>query len=127
MKNCKIEKIYNNYFYYIKPKMPKIYVKVVTIKSKNVIEEFNKNRPEGSLELRRADVAEGGFEIPLTKEELKLSMRGPFADYNYTVRQVRWYNGELRSGYYIPFTEEETLMLYEALKTCIGADNVELI
>ena len=107
--------------------MPNIRVKVEKIESKNVIGAFNKSRPEGTPELRRAGVAEGGFEIPLTKEELKLSMRGPFADYNSTVRQVRWYNGVLRSDYFIPFTEEQTLMLYESIKSCIGADNVELI
>ena len=107
--------------------MPNIRVNVDTIIYENVVEAFNKNRPKGSPELRRANVAEGGFEIPLTKEELKLSIRRPFADYNSTVRQVRWYNGVLRSDYFIPFTEEQTLMLYESIKSCIGADNVELI
>ncbi len=91
-----------------------------------VLEYYNKHKPEGSPKLFRSNVAEGGFEILLTEEEMKNKRKG---DYNTTVRQLRFggFGDTLTSGYYMGFTREETLLLFKALESSLGKGQVILI
>ena len=91
-----------------------------------VLDYYNLNKPEGSLQLCRAGVAEGGFEIHLTEEEMKNKRRG---DYNSTVRQLRFGGSgdTLTSGFHMGFTKAETLLLFKALESSLGEGQVILI
>jgi hypothetical protein len=96
-----------------------------------ILEAYNARRPAGSEPIRKAQVCEGGFEIPLNDEELKQKKkyredrgRSHLLDANDCVRQLRWSNGRLDSGYHVGFHDEETQLLYEALVSVLGAGNV---
>ena len=92
-----------------------------------ILDYYNLNRPEGSQPLCEAGVCEGGFEIPLSKEELALyKNRGLTLDPNRKVRQLRWNKGELVSMGYQALTQEETILLYHALCYSLGNENVNL-
>jgi len=95
-----------------------------------VLDYYNLNKPEGSLQLCRAGVAEGGFEIHLTEEEMKnIQEHNYYCDYNSTVRQLRFggSGSTLTSGYHMGFTREETLLLFKALESSLGVGQVILI
>ena len=99
-----------------------------------ILEAYNARRPEGSEPIRKAQVCEGGFEIPLNDEELKQKKkyredrgRSHLLDANDCVRQLRWSNGRLDSGYHVGFHDEETQLLYEALVRVLCAVKVILI
>jgi len=99
-----------------------------------ILEAYNARRPAGSEPIRKAQVCEGGFEIPLNNEELKQKKkyredrgRNHLLDANDCVRQLRWRNGMLVSGYHVGFDDEETQLLYEALVSVLGAGNVILV
>ena len=93
----------------------------------DIIKYYNERRPEGSQPIYKAAVCEGGFEIPLDKEEidnLKTHKGQPYLDPNDTVRQVRWNSGWLLNMSYMNLREEETSLLYQALKHVMGDDQV---
>lgn len=113
-----------------------------------IIDYYNKTKPDSWMPLRIASVAEGGFEIPLKRKELKhraewcSSLSGGAyyppetaeeddnsykLDYNDTVKQVRWCNGRLVSRCYIPFDPEETALLFLALNNSLGDANVRMV
>jgi hypothetical protein len=113
-----------------------------------IIAYYNNNKPDSWMPLRIASVAEGGFEIPLKRKELKhraewcsrLSGGAYYPpntaeedddsyrlDYNDKVKQVRWNDGRLESGFYIPFDQEETALLFLALNNSLGDANVRMV
>ena len=87
-----------------------------------ILEYYNTNKSPGWNPLRRSQVYEGGFEIALN-EKTNESYTRP-TDYNDRVKQLRWSRGCLRSGGYIGFNCEETLLLFKALQHSLGEDKV---
>ena len=91
---------------------------------------YNANKPADWAPISKLQRAEGGFEIDLTQEELKSSLQwckrmGGFPDDNNRIRQLRWTGkGFLTSDGYTGFTEEQTQLLFQALKHCLGDDQV---
>ena len=95
---------------------------------KPIIDAYNASRPEGLEPIRKAGVFEGGFEIPLNAEEMKiLKEHRSSLDANDCVRQLRWSGGKLKSGYHKGFKTQETELLYYALIQVLGADKVQQI
>ena len=97
-----------------------------------ILATYNANRPAGSEPIYKAGVCEGGFEIPLNaleREELEQRAKriGRRLDANSYVRQLRWNEGKLQSGYYAGFTEAELTLLYSVLVSVLGAENVEAL
>jgi hypothetical protein len=85
---------------------------------------YNANKPEGSMPISPLQRAEGGFQISFSPEEKKdhlgwLKSRSSLYDDNDTIRQLRWSDGKLLSQGYIGFTEEQTQMLFTALKNTV--------
>ena len=48
----------------------------------------------------------------------------PMCDDNKKIKQLRWNNGYLVSQYYISFSKTEEKLLYDALVSVLGIDNV---
>ena len=97
-----------------------------------ILATYNANRPAGSEPIYKAGVCEGGFEIHLNAQERdelvqRAKRLGRRLDTNNYVRQLRWNEGKLQSGYYVGFTEAELTLLYSALVAVLGAENVEAI
>jgi hypothetical protein len=93
-----------------------------------VIDYYNQRKPEGANPLEKSYAAEGGFMIALTPDEIGIRKSSNPNDH---VKQVRWNRKSLvssRHGKYaaIQFTEDETLLLYDALCAIFGADDVQL-
>jgi len=89
----------------------------------DICKYYNENRSDGSQSICRAGVCEGGFEISLSKDELKSKTQYRL-DPNDMVRQLRWSNGWLLNMGYMGLTEEQTKLLFEALKSVLGSVNV---
>jgi len=94
---------------------------------------YNANKPADWAPLRKLQRSEGGFEIDLNHEELKRSLEwakrmGGLSDDNDRIRQLRWTgNGFLKCHYNIGFTKEQTELLFQALKHCLGDDQVIMV
>jgi len=88
---------------------------------------YNQNKPAGWKNLIEGRFAEGGFEIELEDDYVNSQRAKGRSNPNDLFRQVRWSQGRLESFYYIPFTEEQTELLYRALQHGFGADKVVLI
>jgi hypothetical protein len=96
----------------------------------SILDKYNDIKPLDWAPIRKASVYEGGFEVPLHGEELRLLREkypDSLLDQNDYVRQLRWSNGALKSFGYIPLKDEETLMLGKALVSVLGVDNVKII
>jgi len=87
-----------------------------------IVEYYNTHKPKNWQPIQEAKVCEGGFEIRFTKEEL--GDKTP-SDYNDKVKQVRWSKSRLITySWHYGFSGEETMLLYMALKSSLGEDNV---
>ena len=94
---------------------------------RDILNYYNANKPYNWKDLRKAGVYEGGFEVPKNESEIEeLQKRYRYLDPNERVRQLRWSNGRLLSLGHFPLSDEETLLLYQALKHVLGESLVEL-
>jgi len=92
---------------------------------KLICEYYNTHKPEDAMFIRKAGVYEGGFEIPLNKDELNiLSQRYSNLDPNQMVRQLRWNMGWLLSFGYAGLHESEEKLLLDSLIHVLGKDKV---
>ena len=93
-----------------------------------ILEWYNANKPNEWQAIRKAGIAEGGFEVPLTKAELEIMQeKYERLEPDQYVRQLEWHRGELRQHHnYATLWEEETLLLGKALQTVLGDENVEV-
>jgi hypothetical protein len=89
-----------------------------------VLTYFNQNKPVEWKNLIVGRFAEGGFEIELEDEFLARQSAKGLCNANDLFRQVRWHKGNLESFFYIPFTAEQTELLFRALQHGFGADKV---
>jgi hypothetical protein len=80
-----------------------------TIDYNAILDYYNTHRSDDEEPLQRLDRTEGGFQIQIP------SMKNKICDENNKIRQLRWANGQLVSGFYIGFTEKQTMLLYDAL------------
>jgi hypothetical protein len=100
---------------------------------KPICDYYNANKPTDWTSLTKLDCYERGFTVDLTPEELKQSLEwrkniGGLFDDNDTIRQLRWTgNGFLKNQGYIGFTEEQTRLLFQALKESLGDDQVIMV
>ena len=112
-----------------------IHVLTPTLKDgyKPICDYYNANKPADWTPLKKLDRSEGGFSVDLTPTEIKqiLEWRNNIScvvDNNDTIRQLRWTNnGFLKTHRYIGFTEDQTLLLFQALKASIGDDQVVMV
>ncbi len=90
---------------------------------------FNEHKPEDWMPIGKLDRSEGGFSIRLTPEERRqhLAFVGSMYDANDVIRQLRWNSGRLEPQGYIPFSEEQTELLFKALQHSLGESNVKMI
>ena len=72
-----------------------------TVNYEEVLTHYNANKPEDEEPLERLDRFEGGFQIQIP------SMKDKIVDANKKIRQLRWSNGRLVSGFYTGFTEKQ--------------------
>ena len=91
-----------------------------------VIDYYNQRKPEGANPLEKSYAAEGGFMIALTHDEMGIRKSSNPNDH---VKQVRWNRKSLVSSRYgtyaaVQFSENETLLLYDALCYVFGDDQV---
>jgi hypothetical protein len=91
-----------------------------------ILDHYNKNKKIGEYPLEILNRTEGGFKIRLPKITGKLSESNRLRDANSEIRQLRWSRGQLVSGYYIGFTQEQELLLYNALVDALGQANVSM-
>lgn len=94
----------------------RIQVLAKTVDYASVIDHYNAHKPVDEEPLERLDRTEGGFQIQLVE------MKNRFVDENLKIRQLRWANGYLVSGFHIGFTEKQTMLLYEALIYSYGIE-----
>jgi hypothetical protein len=86
---------------------------------------YNTHKPKDAMIIRKAGVCEGGFEIPLNKEELNILRQNYYnLDPNQMVRQLRWNLGWLRGRGHVSLLESEEKLLLDALRHVLGKDNV---
>lgn len=109
-------------------KMSTIHVLTETLKDgyAPILQYYNTNKPFHWNPILEGGFAEGGFEIKLEHELLQEAKKDRYYDKNSVVRQVRWCKGKLESGLYIPLTEEQTVLLFQALQHSLGKENVVL-
>lgn len=87
-----------------------------------ILDYYNANKPEGSQMLEILNRCEGGFKIKLDDyDEIEDN------DENNKIRQLRWSNRQLISDIYIGFTDEQLDLLYEAIGSSLGKENVEFV
>ena len=105
----------------------RVFFETITQDQTNAIINYyiqHKNADWNKIEKNTA--AEGGFMIPLKPEEINGASTNP----NDMVKQVRWNRKRLLSGrygnYLNAFTDEETTLLYDAMVSVFGKDDVVL-
>ena len=92
-----------------------------------ILDHYNKHKPDGEYPLEILNRTEGGFKIKLpTSIITQLSENSRLPDPNNEIRQLRWSRGKLVSRYYIGFTQEQELLLYNALVDALGQANVSM-
>ena len=97
-----------------------IKVAILTVDYNNVCNYYNQHKPSNFKEIKRLDRVEGGFCIDLQIQDNKL-------DVNESIKQVRWYNQHLLTKWmYVPFSAEETKLLFESLVSVYGNDKIFL-
>jgi hypothetical protein len=79
-----------------------------------ILHYYNNNKTDDEEPLERLDRTEGGFQIKIP------SKQNSRVDENEKIRQLRWSNGALVSGFYIGFTEKQIMLLYDALNFALG-------
>uniref|UniRef100_A0A6C0JWE9 Uncharacterized protein n=1 Tax=viral metagenome TaxID=1070528 RepID=A0A6C0JWE9_9ZZZZ len=104
----------------------RIKVLVPTISYTPVLEYYNSHKDADEEPLQVLDRAEGGFKIDIPERDIP-ERNGYYMDSNYTIQQLRWENGFLKSMGYIGFSEKQTLLLYHSIANAIGENNVLLI
>ena len=91
-----------------------------------IIDYYNEHKNTDWNEIEKNTAAEGGFMIALKPEEIKTDSKNP----NDMVKQVRWNRKRLLSArygnYLYTFTNEETTLLYDAMVSVFGKDDVVL-
>jgi len=93
----------------------------------DVINFFNLNKPDKWNRLEKLDRVEGGFQIKLNDDEIKIYNKCNPIDDNYRIKQLRWNNQKLCSFDYINFNQQELLLLYRSLQYVFGIGEVEII
>jgi hypothetical protein len=94
---------------------------ITTEEQKQIILFYNnkKNKDDNQLEiLHRFEL---GFEIKLNKPINCMMFKG---DVNNHIKQLRFKNKELTSGFYNDFTIDEKFLLYRSLCHVLGCNNV---
>tara|TARA_B100000927_G_C16436742_1_gene457965 strand:+ start:300 stop:698 length:399 start_codon:yes stop_codon:yes gene_type:complete len=87
-----------------------------------ILDYYNTNRPEGTQMLEKLNRCEGGFQIKLDNyDEIEDS------DINNKIRQLRWCRRKLVSDMYIGFTDKQLDLLYKAIESSFGKENVEFV
>jgi hypothetical protein len=98
-----------------------------------ILQAYNENKPAEWNPIRELERSEGGFEMDLTENELKISnascsrFSNSFMDDHDEIKQMRWCQGELHANTYIGFNAAETKLLFQALQKVLGADKVKMI
>jgi hypothetical protein len=86
-----------------------------------VIAEYNRNKPNNWQPLEKLDRVEGGFQINIPDISI-------MNDANDRIKQVRWHKMSLRTrNRDIPFSDEETILLYKSMETIFGKDKIEFV
>jgi len=84
---------------------------------KEIVNIYNKNKPDDEELLELLDIPEDGFKINIPEKQNDV-------DENNRIRQIRWNNKCLITEYpLIGFTEKQELLLYEAI-LCVLQKNV---
>ena len=97
-----------------------IKVTILNVDYNNVCGYYNQHKPSTFNEIKQLDRVEGGFSIDLLTKNQKL-------DINENIKQVRWNNKHLITKWsYIPFSSEETKLLFESLVSIYGNDKIFL-
>jgi hypothetical protein len=88
----------------------------------DVVQEYNKNKPDSFNNLEILDRAESGFQIKLAHvSDL------PTMDVNYTIKQLRWKRKCLEPyKFYQGFDKAEIQLLYNALCVVFNSSHVIL-
>jgi hypothetical protein len=95
-----------------------------------VLDYYNQNKPENSMELEKLNRAEGGFCIKLTPDQMERVRDFIFYDQynpNFAIKQLRWTRKFLvpLSGY-AEFDDAETALLLDAMKHVFGEEYVKM-
>ena len=116
--------------------IPKDTIKVLAPRLKSyeeVIDYYNQHKPLEWEPLSKLNRSEGGFQIALSPIELEKHIKylesrygNNLIDENDEIKQLRWSKGMLHSNYHMGFTNEETMLLYEALQNSLGKEYVIL-
>ena len=97
-----------------------IQVTFSTIEYEPVCEFYNKNKPSEWSPIERLDRMEGGFSVALKNQDKNV-------DANLQIKQLRWSRHCLVSHWgYQSLTLEEEKLLYDALVSVYGADQVSI-
>lgn len=97
-----------------------IKVTILTVDYNSICNYYNQHKPSNFNEIKRLDRVEGGFCIDLLTQKQNL-------DVNENIKQVRWSNQHLLTKWsYIPFSAEETKLLFESLVSVYGDDKIFL-
>jgi hypothetical protein len=106
-----------------------IYTPLKTVKGgyKPIVDLYNKWKPSDWKPIFEGRFCEGGFEMELEDDLREQQLSKRYNDPNDLVRQVRWNNGKLESGYHIPFKPYHTSLLFDVLVEIWGPENVRMI
>ena len=94
---------------------------ITTEEQKEIIFFYNNKKKKDDNELEILHRFELGFEIKLNKPINCMMFQG---DVNNHIKQLRFKNKELTSGYYNDFTIDEKMLLYRSLCHVLGCNNV---
>ena len=121
--------ILEKYPEYCDEKLCTIYTPLKTVKGgyKPIVDMYNKLKPSDWNPIFEGRFCEGGFEMALEDDIMKQQLSRGYNDPNNLVRQVRWNNGKLESGYHIGFKPCHTLLLFHVLVEIWGLENVQMI
>ena len=87
-----------------------------------ILDYYNARRPEGSQMLEELERCEGGFQIKFDNYDEIDEI-----DRNKKIRQLRWCRRQLVSDVYIGFNDEQLDLLYEAIGSSFGTENVYFV
>ena len=85
-----------------------------------VLDYYNEHKPAYEQPLESLRRAEGGFQIKIQGRQ------DDRFDSNDKIQQLRWSRGELVSGAYIGFSQEQETLLFNALVHGLGKECVSM-
>jgi len=95
---------------------------IITIEEQTqIINFYNSKKNNCDNEISILDSSEWGFKIKLNKPINCIMFKG---DVNNYIKQLRFKNKELTSGYYNDFSIDEKFLLYRSFCRVLGCNNV---